>query len=127
MTTGPDQPGLRASDRDREQVVAQLRDAVGEGTLTLAEAEERITAAYAARYRRDLAGLTADLPTPQPPPTPPFRPLPAPLLAVVLSTALTVLVVGAIATGHVFWPVIPLVFLTLRITGRRRWRAWAPR
>ncbi len=59
--------GLRASDSERERVVALLRDAVGEGRLTLTEADERITAAYAAVHRGELVPLTADLPEPGPP------------------------------------------------------------
>src|SRR3954447_13018816 len=55
---------VRASDADRERVVARLTAAVGDGTLTLVEVEERQTAAYAARFRHELAPLTADLPSP---------------------------------------------------------------
>jgi hypothetical protein len=58
---------MRASDQDREQVVARLNEAVGLGLLTLPEAEERIATAYAARYLDDLPPLTADLPDPTPP------------------------------------------------------------
>jgi hypothetical protein len=56
-------PGrTRASDAERERTVARLHDAVGEGRLDLAEAEERTAAAYAARYRDELDPLLADLP-----------------------------------------------------------------
>lgn len=57
-------PPLRASDADREKVVGLLHGAVGQGLLTLEEADERVAAAYQARYRRDLGPLTADLPAP---------------------------------------------------------------
>lgn len=53
---------LRASDGDRENVVAQLYRAVGEGRLTMDEFDERAAAAYAARTHGELADLTADLP-----------------------------------------------------------------
>jgi hypothetical protein len=55
----------RASDAEREAVVARLRDAAGEGRLTVEELAERIDAAYAARTRAELEPLTADLPAPQ--------------------------------------------------------------
>jgi hypothetical protein len=54
----------RASDAEREAVVARLRDAAAEGRLTVEELTERIDAAYAARTRADLEPLIADLPAP---------------------------------------------------------------
>jgi hypothetical protein len=54
----------RASDAEREAVVARLRDAAGEGRLTVEELAERIDAAYAAKTHADLDTLTADLPAP---------------------------------------------------------------
>jgi len=56
----------RASDAEREAVVARLRDAAGEGRLTVEELDERIDAAYAARTLDELEPLTADLPAPAP-------------------------------------------------------------
>jgi hypothetical protein len=53
---------IRASDVDREAVVATLRDAYSAGRLTWDEFDERMTAAYAARTWGDLRPLTADLP-----------------------------------------------------------------
>jgi hypothetical protein len=52
----------RASDAEREAVVARLRDAASEGRLTVEELAERIDAAYAATTRAELEPLTADLP-----------------------------------------------------------------
>lgn len=57
-------PGLRVNDADRERVAEQIRTAVGEGRLTLVEAEERQAAAYEARVVADLDPLVADLPAP---------------------------------------------------------------
>ncbi len=56
-------PALRVSDREREATVTLLREAAGEGRLTLEELSERVELAYAARVGTDLAELTADLPT----------------------------------------------------------------
>ncbi|MFI7335816.1 DUF1707 SHOCT-like domain-containing protein [Micromonospora aurantiaca (nom. illeg.)] len=53
---------LRASDRDREAVVARLGAAAGEGRLTLAELGDRSGQAYAAKTYRELDVVVADLP-----------------------------------------------------------------
>ncbi len=53
---------MRASDEDREAVVAVLRDAYTAGRLTLDEFDERTSAAYASKTWGDLRGLTADIP-----------------------------------------------------------------
>ena len=53
---------IRASDSDRERVVAILREAYTEGRLDLTEFDERTTAAYAARTWAQLRELTRDLP-----------------------------------------------------------------
>jgi hypothetical protein len=55
-------PILRASDAEREQAVARLRDASVEGRLTLEEFTERMTTAYDARTHAELDVLVHDLP-----------------------------------------------------------------
>jgi hypothetical protein len=52
----------RVSDADREAVVRRLQRSAQEGRLTLAELDERVTAAYAARTRGELDSLVEDLP-----------------------------------------------------------------
>ncbi|WP_393916181.1 DUF1707 SHOCT-like domain-containing protein [Halostreptopolyspora alba] len=59
-------PAVRVADSDREAVAELLRAAVTEGRLDLAELDERLSAAYAAKTRADLEPLTADLPAPDP-------------------------------------------------------------
>lgn len=59
-------PDLRASDADRERIVAALQREVGTGRLTLDEFSERSAAAYRACTLGELAGLTRDLPRPAP-------------------------------------------------------------
>jgi hypothetical protein len=54
-------PELRASDSDRDRAVEMLRGAASDGQLTVDELEERVSAAYAARTRRELERLTADV------------------------------------------------------------------
>jgi uncharacterized protein DUF1707/cell wall-active antibiotic response 4TMS protein YvqF len=52
----------RASDAEREATVVRLREAAGEGRLTVEELATRIDAAYAATTLAELEPLTADLP-----------------------------------------------------------------
>ena len=56
------QPGIRAGDADREQVVRALQRHTGAGRLTLDEFAARAGAAHRAVTYADLAALTADLP-----------------------------------------------------------------
>jgi hypothetical protein len=53
---------MRASDLDRDAVVATLREAYTAGRLTLEEFDERTTAAYTSRTWGELRKLTEDLP-----------------------------------------------------------------
>lgn len=53
---------LRASDADRERVAKVLNDALTEGRITIAELDERLHKAYAAKTLGELAPLTQDLP-----------------------------------------------------------------
>jgi hypothetical protein len=56
-------PGdLRCSDKDRERVAEALREAAGDGRLTLSELEERLEATFKARTYGDLQPITRDLP-----------------------------------------------------------------
>jgi hypothetical protein len=54
----------RASDADREQAIARLREASAEGRLTLEELADRAAVAYRAQSQAELAQLTEDLPAP---------------------------------------------------------------
>ncbi|RZU51894.1 uncharacterized protein DUF1707 [Krasilnikovia cinnamomea] len=55
---------MRASDADRQQIADRLKAALDEGRLSLAEYDDRVRDAYAARTYADLLELTADLPQP---------------------------------------------------------------
>lgn len=63
MSQPDNSDALRVGDREREQAVALLHDAVGGGYLDLAEFEERSQTVYAARTRGDLRAALVDLPT----------------------------------------------------------------
>jgi hypothetical protein len=69
------EPHLRAADADRAAVATQLGEQMSAGRLTVAEYDERLARAYAARTYGELEALTADLPrpaaqAPAPAPTP---------------------------------------------------------
>ncbi len=53
---------VRASDRDRDEVVHLLGEHTAAGRLSLAEFEERVSAAYAANLVAELDQLLTDLP-----------------------------------------------------------------
>ncbi len=59
-----DRRHLRVSDADRDQVAEVLRDAAGQGRLTLDELDQRLENAYAAKTYADLETVTRDLPAP---------------------------------------------------------------
>jgi len=58
----PDRGNLRASDADRERVANILREAAGDGRLTMEELDERLDAVYAAKTYAELEPITRDLP-----------------------------------------------------------------
>jgi hypothetical protein len=57
-----DGQAMRASDRDREELVDRLRSAMEDGRLTQDEYVDRVGLAYRATTYGDLAPLHADLP-----------------------------------------------------------------
>lgn len=57
-----DDPALRASDADRDQVAAVLGEALATGRLTSVEHADRLDAAYTAKTVGELVPLTRDLP-----------------------------------------------------------------
>jgi hypothetical protein len=61
---------LRASDADRQRVVAELERHTAAGRLNLDEFDERVARALAALTRGDLAAVTHDLPPEPPAPSP---------------------------------------------------------
>jgi Domain of unknown function (DUF1707)/Cell wall-active antibiotics response 4TMS YvqF len=61
VTFRPSPRDLRASDSDRERVIALLGSAASDGRLTSDEHADRVERAYRARTLGELAGLTIDL------------------------------------------------------------------
>ena len=58
----PGARGVRASDEDREQLIAELNEHTVAGRLDTEELERRVQAAYAARTTGELDVLRGDLP-----------------------------------------------------------------
>ncbi len=120
-------PSIRASDAEREHVARILRAAAGEGMLSLGEADERLAALYAARYRSELSPLTADLPDGGRPLLENTVEARTAARAGLFRHVLTVVVVAALlVTGWVlsdadfFWPAWPLAFMALSVFGHAR-------
>ncbi|MFC4374839.1 DUF1707 domain-containing protein [Nocardia halotolerans] len=57
-------PGTRASDAERNAIVAQLSTHLTEGRLDLAEYDQRVAKVYETTTRDDLALVLSDLPAP---------------------------------------------------------------
>jgi hypothetical protein len=130
--SGPNR--LRTSDKEREQIAEILRAAMTEGRLDLQEGEERLAAAYAAKFRDELAPLTADLPDGGRralADTPEARMATRRGLrrhaAFVISIAFILTGFWILSEAHFFWPAIPLIFLFMGLVRHARWRRWEPR
>ena len=104
---------IRASDDDRERVVDELRRHAAEGRLDVAELEERIERALAARTQGELAVLTRDLPAerqPEPPaPARRRRSRARPELGLFVAVMSLLIVIWAVSGAGYFWPLWPLV------------------
>ena len=124
--SGPNR--LRTSDKEREHVAEILRAAMAEGRLDLTEGEERLAATYAAKFRDELAPLTADLPDGG---RRALADTPEAKIATRRSLrrhASIVVSIGMILTGfwiisgaEFFWPAIPLAFLVMGLIRHARW------
>jgi Domain of unknown function (DUF1707)/Cell wall-active antibiotics response 4TMS YvqF len=72
--SGPaDHSLMRVSDSDREQAADVLREAAGQGRISLDELDERLESTYAAKTYADLAAVTHDLPPSGRMPVPPVQ------------------------------------------------------
>ena len=121
---------IRTSDQERERIAEILRAAMAEGRLTLSEGEERLAAAYAAKYRDDLRPLTADLPdggrralADTPEGRQATRRHFNRHAGFVAFVALLLTGIWALSHAIFFWPAIPIFFLVMglaRHAGMRR-------
>lgn len=111
---------IRASDAERDAVVETLHRHTADGRLTMAEFEERVAEALAARTRGDLAGVLRELPPLPPqratPPTPSGRvrrrrpALPRRLPQVAFGAVIAAVAALLIVQGA-WWVVFPLFWL----------------
>lgn len=103
---------IRASDEDRERVVAQLRDEAAAGRLDIEELDARAEAALRARTHGELAQLTRDLPASsgvRPTTVPaPSRRVPSELRRLLPLAALLVAIWALTGAGY-FWPIWPIL------------------
>ena len=113
---------LRVSDQEREAVVETLRAHAAEGRLDPDELDERLTAAYTAKTRRELAGLTRDLPDPgaAPPQPPSLRQRMFPLVSrlVILNVFLVLVWLFSSGPGNSFWPIWVMLVSFVAILNR---------
>jgi len=126
MNAAPDRyrlPQIKASDAERDVVIAALSEHFQAGRLTREELDERTGRALAARTMGELDELTADLPAIRPAgPTPAPRPrrlgysLLAPVAAALVALACVAVVLGVGEGRHVWdvWWVIPVGLLVAR-------------
>ncbi len=126
-------PQMKASDADRDAVVAALSEHFQAGRLTSEELEERTGRALAARTLDQLDELTADLPAPRPaapvapvaPVAPPHRPgylAMVPLVVPLAALAVIALVLGTGAGAHawgIWWVIAVALLIARRLAGPR--------
>jgi DUF1707 SHOCT-like domain len=148
--SGPAQ--VRASDAEREEYARIVRDAVGEGRLSLDEGDERLAQVYAAKFREELRPLVRDLPNDDARSHGPHGARwgvergswgvergdsaaewrgarrafarHAGFVAVVAAVLITIWLSTA---SHFFWPAIPLIFFSIGLYRHARWLGWRRR
>jgi hypothetical protein len=89
--------GVRASDDDRQRVIATLQRHTAAGRLTLDEFSDRVGTVYAAKTIDDLRTAIVDLPALPPAPPPPAEHDGRQLL---LTFALAIIAVAVIGTAY---------------------------
>jgi hypothetical protein len=90
-------PGLRASDADRQRIVAALERHTSAGRLTLDEFSDRVGQVFAAATIRELALVTRDLPAESPPGEPhPLTGQARQLMVALLISVGTLIVLGVV-------------------------------
>ena len=99
---------VRASDAEREEVIAALRTHAGDGRLDVEELDQRIEAAYSAKTRRELVALTSDLPRAPRAPGDEHREF-VEHLRFYLSVMAVLVVTWALTGMGYFWPIWPIV------------------
>ena len=111
-------PGIRASDADREGMADLLRRHHLEGRLDTSEFQERLERSLQARTLGELRVLAVDLPGDDagrhPRRVPGLRSRTASRLAVAATVLTALLIASALAQRPLFFGVVPFLFLWLR-------------
>ena len=111
-------PGLRASDDEREATVTQLRRHGTAGRLDIEELEQRIGAAYGARTHGELAALLTDLPVQAPPREPAARARRGHEWSGFLQVNVLLVAIWALSGAGYFWPAWVIVWWGVAILMR---------
>jgi len=125
MVAEPPRDDLRASDAEREETVAALREHAGQGRLDLSELSERLDRAYESRTRAELAAVVDDFPRILPAArresarAAERRELAGHVRAFVLVNVLLLVVWAATGAGY-FWPMWPLLGWGIGVAARGR-------
>src|SRR3954471_15164645 len=99
---------VRASDAEREEIIAALRTHAGDGRLDVEELDQRIETAYSAKTRRELVALTSDLPRTPRAPRDQRREFVEHLRSYLSIMALLVVIWALTGMGY-FWPIWPIL------------------
>jgi len=99
-----DDPGLRASDDERESAVSLLREHAAAGRLDVEELEQRVGAAYAARTRGELVTLIGDLPGALPARARTVAPRGGHEWGALLQVSAVLVAIWALSGAGYFWP-----------------------
>jgi hypothetical protein len=115
-----DELELRISDKERQDVIAQLRDHTADGRLTLVEFDERVEEVFAAKTTRELEHSLRELPILGPPPPDPnrwYRGRVRNEVSTWVGTNAICTGIWAATGGGGFWPIWPLMFTTVGLIG----------
>jgi Domain of unknown function (DUF1707) len=122
---------IRASDLERERTAALLREHYLDGRLDSAEFQERLDACMGARTVPELQALSADLPRDTHPAErhaqEERRRRHAWRLTLALPLLVALVALSALAGRPLFFPIVPILFFSLRPFWWRSWRVGGPR
>jgi hypothetical protein len=125
-------PGVLASDEERESTVTLLREHGATGRLDVAELEQRVGAAYQARTRGDLATLLDDLPRTRsvvaaPQTHPPARRYAGHEWGMFARVSVLLIAIWAVSGAGYFWPAWVMVWWGFALAMRTGPRLLRPR
>ena len=125
-------PGIRASDEERESAVGLLREHGAAGRLDVEELEQRVGSAYSARTRGDLAALLDDLPRARsvvgaPRTHPSVRQYSGHGWAAFAQVSVVLVAIWALSGAGYFWPAWVMVWWAFALVMRTRPRLLRPR